>query len=348
MALMALLLAMAANIGVSTMVSSFRLTFTAYLDQRLSSELYVSAETEAQAQELQRFLASRVDAILPIQSAEIRLGGLPAEIFGLKDHPTYRDNWPLLDALPDVWDALAEGEGVLINEQLARREGYSPGDVLETGDKLLGIYSDYGNSAGQVIINEALFRTRFPDAALLRFGLRTDDPDAVAGDLRNTFDLGEDALINQVDLKAFSLQVFERTFSVTAALNVLTLSVAGLAMLISLLTLATMRLPQLAPVWALGMTRTGLARLELTRAVCLAALTSVFAVPLGLLLAWVLLAIVNVEAFGWRLPMYVFPTDYVKLAVLTLFAAFLAALWPAVRLAGTDAQSLLKVFSNER
>ena len=49
--------------------------------------------------------------------------GAPGEIYGVADHPTYRDNWPLLDALPDAWDRVAAGEGVLVNEQLARREG---------------------------------------------------------------------------------------------------------------------------------------------------------------------------------------------------------------------------------
>ncbi|MCF6115134.1 FtsX-like permease family protein, partial [Mesorhizobium muleiense] len=49
LALMALLLALAVNVGVSTMVSSFRLTFTGWLDQRLASELYVTARTEAEA-----------------------------------------------------------------------------------------------------------------------------------------------------------------------------------------------------------------------------------------------------------------------------------------------------------
>ena len=43
----------------------------------------------------------------------------------------------------------------------------------------------------------------------------------------------------------------------------LTLGVAGLAMLASLLTLSGMRLAQLAPVWAMGLTRFHLALLEL-------------------------------------------------------------------------------------
>jgi len=184
----------------------------------------------------------------------------------------------------------------------------------------------------------------------LRFGLRTGAADTVAltADLRSRFKLSQDALVDQAQIKAFSLRIFERTFSVTAALNVLTLSVAGLAILISLLTLATMRLPQLAPIWALGLTRRKLAVLELIRALCLAVFTGLAALPLGLALAWVLLEIVNVQAFGWRLPMFLFPADYLRLGILTLLAAFLAALWPAVRLSRTPPARLLKVFSNER
>ncbi|MGZ2258019.1 FtsX-like permease family protein [Roseobacter sp. A03A-229] len=348
MALMALLLAMAANIGVSTMVSSFRLTFTGYLDQRLSSELYLTTRTPAQAEAVTGYLAETGAAVLPIMWQDLRIGGLPAEIYGIRDHATYRENWPLLQAVPQVWDRLAAGEGALINEQLSRRNGLSPGDALETGDTVLGVYSDYGNAAGQLVISEAAFRARYPEIDPLRFGVRTGDPEGTAATLRDRFGLDDEAMINQADLKAFSLQVFERTFAVTAALNLLTLSVAALALLIGLLTLASLRLPQLAPVWALGLTRRHLAVLELLRAVALAAVTGLLAVPLGLALAWVLLAIVNVEAFGWRLPMFLFPVDYLKLGGLTLVAAVLAAAWPAVRLSRTPPDQLLRVFSNER
>lgn len=348
MALMALLLAMATNIGVSTMVSSFRVTFTGYLDQRLAAELYVTAKSPAQGVQILSYLEDQGLAVLPIVSQDIRIAGLPAEIYGLRDHATYRENWPVLAALPNVWDRLAAGEGALINEQLARRNDLQPGNALPDGDLILGIYSDYGNSAGQVIISHTEFATRYPDKGATQFGVRTQTPDALAAQLRQQFDLADDALINQADLKAFSLSVFERTFSVTAALNLLTLSVAGLAILISLLTLASLRLPQLAPVWALGLTRRHLALLELLRAVCLATVTGFLAIPLGLALAWVLLSVVNVEAFGWQLPMFLFPWEYLKLGLLTLLAAILAATWPAIRLARTPPDRLLKVFSNER
>jgi putative ABC transport system permease protein len=354
LALMALLLAMAANVGVSTMVASFRLTFLAFLDQRLASELYVTARDAEEAAALVAFVGPRTDAVLPLMSAEAEVAGLPAAIYALRDHATYRDNWRLLAALPGAWDGLARGAGVLVNEQLARRAGLMPGDAvtLPQGLRLpvLGIYGDYGNPVGQVVLAEPLFRDLYPAVPALRFGLRL--PPAGVEGLRRAlvaeFGLPEGQIIDQAAIKQFSREVFERTFAVTGALNVLTLGVAAFAILMSLLTLAALRLPQLAPVWALGVTRARLGRLELLRAVLLAALTAALALPLGLLLAWTLLAVVNVEAFGWRLPMYLFPLDYLRLGLFAVVAAALAAALPALRLARTPPARLLQVFAHER
>jgi putative ABC transport system permease protein len=114
------------------------------------------------------------------------------------------------------------------------------------------------------------------------------------------------------------------------------------------MTLAEMRLPQLAPIWAMGLTRRHLAVLEFWRSVMLAAFTMVAALPLGLALAWILLSVVNVEAFGWRLPMYIFPAEWAWLGVLGLVASALAAAFPVRRLARNSPADLLKVFANER
>lgn len=353
LALMALLLAMAANVGVSTMVSSFRLTFTGFLDQRLASELYVNTENAEQADELVRFAAPKVDAILPVQSAQTELAGQPTEVFGARDHTTYRENWVFLSGTDTLWDTTFAGETILINEQLARRADLSVGDTVNLQGKALmiaGIYGDYGNPIGQAIIAEPLFRAFYPDNSPRQFGLRMDRADVprFVDQLATDTSIAAGQTMDQAGVKQIALNVFERTFTVTTALNVLTLAVAGFAMLMSLLTLATMRLPQLAPSWAMGMTRAQLGQLELLRAVLLAVLTATVALPLGLALAWALLAVVNVAAFGWELPMYFFPVDYARLGVFALLAAGLAALWPARKLARTPPSELLKVFSNER
>jgi putative ABC transport system permease protein len=354
LSLMALLLALSANIGVGTMVGSFRLTFIAFLDQRLAAELYVEARSPEEAALLQAWLAPRVDAVLPIAVLETQLAGKAGQLLGASDHATYRANWPLLQSAPDAWDRLAQGEAILINEQLSRRENLGVGDRLELPGQwtapIAGVYADYGNPAAQAMVGLATLQARYPEASQTRFGVRTEQVgvEALQTELRDRFDLPDGVIVDQASLKRMGLEVFERTFAVTAALNVLTLGVAGLALFASLMTLSGIRLPQLAPVWAMGITRRRLAMLELVRTLALAALTLAAAVPVGLALAWVLLDVVNVEAFGWKLPMHLFPLDWVQLGGLALAAALLAAAIPVRRLSRLAPSDLLKVFANER
>ena len=353
LALMALLLAMAANVGVSTMVSSFRLTFTGFLDRVLSAELYVATASDDQTELLLATAAPHVREVLPLMAVDRSVAGFPSELVSVADASTYRDNWTFLQAVPQVWDRLAAREGVLINEQLFRRADLELGSEISVADgttlPVIGIFGDYGNPFGQAIVTEPLFRDLYPEESPRRFGFRLDPDDVPALRARLTeAGIPDSALINQADIKGFSLEVFNRTFLVTGALNALTLGVAAFAILMSLLTLAALRVPQLAPVWAMGLTRKQLGILELVRAVMLAALTAVVALPLGLLLAWTLLSVINVEAFGWQLPIFYFPLDYAVLGIFALIAAALAAAWPAYRLAQTPPADLLKVFSNER
>lgn len=354
LALMALLLALAANIGVGTMVSSFRLTFDGWLDQRLASELYITARDDQQGEEIADWLAQRTDAVLPIRAVEMRHREAPLFVYGLVDHATYRDHWPLIAETEDVWDELMAGRAALINEQLARRQNMWPGDTLYlTADWSLpvaGVYSDYGNPTGQALVAMDQLLSHIEQVPNRRFGVRIapDRVDALVADLQTRFDLSARNMIDQAGVKAQSRAIFEQTFVVTGALNILTLGVAAFAILTSLLTLWTQRLPQIAPVWALGLTRSQLSWLEVLRSVLLAAFTALLALPLGLLLAWVLLAIINVEAFGWRLPMFLFPLDWFWLFLLALIAAALAAALPALRLRRLPTSDLLRVFANER
>ncbi len=354
LALMALMLALAANIGVSTMVGSFRATFIGWLDQRLVAEAYVTARDEAEAAALRAFLKPRVEVILPVWRAEATVAGHPALVYGTRDHASYRDHWPLLAAGADPWDRLAEGRGVLVNEQLARRADLWPGaevDLPAAGRfQVVGVYSDYGNPRGQVMLGIDQFVQAYPDAPRLQHALRLPvaEVPALLAEVQDRFAIPSTLMSDQASAKALSLTIFERTFAVTRALNVLTLSVAALALFATLATLSGMRLVQLAPLWALGLTRRRLAVLDAARTLALAALTALLALPVGVLLAQVLLAVINVQAFGWRLPLMLFPGDWARLIGWALLASAAAALLPALRLARSAPGDLLRGFSAER
>ena len=359
LALMALLLALAVNVGVSTMVESFSRTFLVWLDGRLAADVYVSAANDAQAIEIKAWLRERpeVEAILPGGRADTQLAGAPIEVLGLPDHPIYRDNWPLLQSADNVWSKLRPGDTALVSEQLARRLKVSVGDRIEVPAsggswplRVVGIYADYGNPKGQIAVNFAALTRRFPEIPLTRMGLRVAPPKipALISALQEKFGLDDRNVADQATMKAESTRIFNRTFAVTAALNAFTLGVAGIALLTSLLTLANSRLPQLAPLWAIGVTRQRLAGIELLKTMSVALITTTLALPLGLLVAWCLLAIVNVKAFGWRLPFHVFPMQLLWLVGVAMVAALAAAALPVIRLARMQPASLIRIFANER
>ncbi len=122
----------------------------------------------------------------------------------------------------------------------------------------------------------------------------------------------------------------------------------ALRCLTSLLTLGQARLPQLAPLWAMGLTRRRLAALEFVKTMALALLTALLALPLGIVVAWCLIEVVNVKAFGWRLPLSVFPAELVRLLLVAMLAASLATLLPMIKLARLRPITLLKIFADER
>ncbi|WP_460139592.1 ABC transporter permease [Pseudomonas sp. S2_E01] len=359
LALMALLLALAANIGAGSMTAGFRQTFGDWLEQRLTAELYVNPQNPAQATDMYAWLKQQptLTAVLPNWQVSIQLQGWPADVFGVIDHPTYRQHWPLLEATgDDAWEQLARSDALMLSEQLARRLNVRLGDHLTlptpTGSwspRVVGIYADYGNPKGHVLVNADHLLRGWPQLTPSRFNLRIE-PVRIPGflnSLQTRFALDDSRIVEQARLKDWSTQVFERTFAATAALNSLTLGVAGVALFISLLTQSQSRLGQLAPLWALGVTRRQLMLLNLGQTWLLAVLTLVLALPLGIALAWCLDTVINVQAFGWRLPLRVFPLQLAQLMGLALLATLLASAWPLYSLYRTQPADLLRTFAHE-
>ncbi|NIL20586.1 FtsX-like permease family protein [Pseudomonas sp. AN3A02] len=358
LALMALLLALAANIGAGSMTSGFRHTFNNWLEQRLTAELYLNPQNPAQADALQTWLVQQplVQAVLPTWQVAVQLQGWPADLFGVVDDPTYREHWPLLEAATDPWGQLLQDDTLMLSEQMARRLKVRLGDFINIptpegpwSPKVVGIYADYGNPKGHLLVNSRHLLQHWPGLSPARFNLRVlpGNVPLLVREVQNRFALEDSRIVDQQQLKGWSSQVFERTFAATAALNSLTLGVAGVALFISLLTQSQSRLGQLAPLWALGVTRRQLMLLNLGQTWLLAVLTLILALPLGLLLAWCLDVVINVQAFGWRLPLQVFPWQLAQLLGLAMLATLLASAWPLWQLYRSRPADLLRTFANE-
>ncbi|WP_070095779.1 ABC transporter permease [Pseudomonas sp. NBRC 111139] len=356
LALVALLLALAASVGVGSMTEGFRKTFVGWLDLRLSADLYVTPRDTAQGLQIVEWLKQQpvASVVLPGWRADMQLQGWPVQVQGIVDHPAYGTRWPLLEQHSRAWQQLASGQAVMLSEQLARRLNLQLGDSLQLPADtpalpVVGIYADYGNPKGHVLVNAGWLRAHWPQATLagLSVDLSAERVPVLKAALQQHFALDDSRVVEQARLKRWSTDVFNRTFAATAALNSLTLGVAGVALFINLLTLGQARLGQLAPLWALGVRRMQLVWLSLGQTLMLSSFTVLLAIPLGLLLAWCLVAVVNVQAFGWRLPLYVFPMQLLQLTVLGMLTSLLACAWPLWQLARRQPRELLRPLADE-
>ncbi|MDT8879344.1 ABC transporter permease [Halomonas saccharevitans] len=372
LAMMALAIALSANLGVGSMVGGFRLTFLDWLDQRLAADLYLRPPPE-RFDEVQAWLTRRdeVAELLPTADAEAVLLAhrdrnaaqslnVPVTLFGITPGERLTPSWPLLQTAAGrdaAWAALEAGEA-FINEQLALGQGIAPGDRLvlqapggQGSDRrrgreevtVAGIYPDYGNPRGEVLLTATRLRERFdapPDSLGIALA-EGHDAAPLTRALTERFGLDDEAVLDQRQIKALSTEIFERTFAITRALNGLTLAVAALALLASLLAQARERRRRLAPLWALGVPRRELVGLQLAQLGGAALVTGLAAVPLGIAITASLVSVINVAAFGWRLPLHVFPGEIALTLATALGVALLAAGLPALTLWRTPPRALL-------
>ena len=268
LALMAMVLALVANHGLNTMISSFRMATDNWLGERLVADVYYGRS--GQSAEARYWLDENYSEIRIVERLGVRTNRLapgdrsvPVEIVSLPDDPRFRDSVVPMQSRLEAVDQMLNGESVLISERAWRIEGWKIGQQIELcpdspGIEIAGIYHDYGNPVPQWMISDTLFRQCWPDATPSGFALlgpEITDWEAVRLGLSDLLEVDADAFIPQGDLRQVGLAVFDRTFQVTQALNALTLLVAAIGIFCAISAIHHHRVAQQAQLACLGLGR---------------------------------------------------------------------------------------------
>ena len=104
-----------------------------------------------------------------------------------------------------------------------------------------------------------------------------------------------------------SLRIFDRTFVITDVLYWLALGVAFIGILSAMLALQLERAREFATLRALGMTPAQVGGMITTQTGVIGLLSGLAAIPLGIVMAWVLIKVINRRAFGWQIDMTIDP-----------------------------------------
>ena len=339
--LVALQFALAMVLAVQALVTVFEATFDEWLGQRLAADYFIEVPAGVSANEAAQWLAAQPELAQSGDWHQVVRGiaQLPAaadlennrkaqsvDLFAIGPVSPLLTMWSLQAAGDQSWQRFAAGEGVMVNEQLARRYPLAVGDslVLTLADTrfelpVLAIYADYGRPAGEVLINLNLLPVGYvPAFESLSISPGDSGIEVITDGLQRLWQVDSVRVRDNKRIRELADAVFDQTFLLTRAMTFVTLVLAAVALLIMGWVFFSTRAWyfRLLQVW--GLTRrqvlAQLGRLALTLTLSI----TLLALPLGVWLTWVLVHRINPLAFGWSLPMAIYPGFWLQLAVVSV------------------------------
>ena len=352
----ALSLALSMTIGVAMMVASFRDTLDHWMDQALHADIYIRPagpsllrhhafipeETLAHLQQRPEVAALDTyrgrELILP-DGSQIVVNATDMQVTfsrGTARFPFCPPSNPQT-ALQGMLDG-----GVIISESHARKHNLKVGDTMvlpgpQGGAPLpiSGIYYEYATDRGVISMDTSTYRHIFEDsrpnscALYLKPGV---DLEALRQSLRNEIGVpGGLYIFSNRTLREEAFNVFDRTFAITGQLENLSLAVGLCGIVSALLALLRERSTDFAVLRALGMPASSLFSLILLEGVLMGTVAFLIACILGPVLAYLLIHVINVRAFGWTLEFSVHADVFVRVGILALIMSALAGAYPSWR-----------------
>ena len=353
-AIAALMIAVSVTIGVSLMVGSFRYTVVAWLSQTVQGDVYISPPSatassntgiiDPAASTIVRGWPG-VERVDSLRSVTVDSPDGPLQVAAV-DNPSTGDErlFVASDGPPEaVWEAMQAG-AVMVSEPFANRFNLpkSGGEVtLDTpgGPRtfpVAAIYYDYASSQGTVMMALPLYQSLWNDDAITALALRLApgvDADQITRQLQDALANVQSLIVqpNQA-LRDEALVVFDRTFAITGALQLLATLVAFIGVLSALLSLMLDKQRELGILRAVGLTGRQLWRLVSLETGLMGAVAGLLAMPTGLVLALILIYIINRRSFGWTLQLQLSPEPFIQALIVAVVAALLAGIYPAYRM----------------
>lgn len=294
-ALGAMVLAVATSVGVGTMVDSFRTDFDRMLSQRLAGDVQVRGE-RAQVLPIVAALAQEpgITELRQLRSGLVNIAGQPVQLGLTRLDKAGAARYGLADAVGR--------DGVLVNEQLARKLALEVGMSLRVQNRQLriaSIYPGYGDTQGQLVANDDLSWQLAVSGYQLQ--ISAVEPQALVNQLQQEYPSVQVELRSSV--RALALRVFDETFAITRALTYTALAVAAVGLYNALVGLSLLQQRSWRLLSVMGLVLHERLGFALSRSALIFVVTSLLALPLGIAMGWMLCHLVNPRAFGWTVPL---------------------------------------------
>ncbi|XAW88608.1 ABC transporter permease [Vibrio sp. CDRSL-10 TSBA] len=341
-ATMAFMLAMAANIGVETTVGSFRETTEKWLSQRLAADLYLYP-TVSSAARMSEWLAKQpdVDNVWWRWEKDCSTNNGALQVVSTGASQGELDSLTVKLGVPDYWYHLHHSRGVMVSESMAIKLGIRPGDYIDLsmplgqGWLVVGVYYDYGNPYNQVLMSHRNWLYAFAGTGNVALAVKMKDDTQVnvlKKRLDSVFRLDSERVFDNHSLHKKAMRVFDRTFAIADTLGNITLLIAVCGIFFATVAGEVSRQRHIALLRCLGMSGKELVVVGALQLFVFWAVSLIIALPLGIVLAKLMIDVVIRQSFGWTMALQMIPSLYMQTAILSMLALIIAGALPVMRL----------------
>lgn len=349
----ALAVSLALTLAIAIMVGSFRQTVMLWVDQSMGADLYLRPATPPRATHMPAFSTETVDKLkahpqveavdgyraldLPYQDRLVKLGTGDFELQMRKARIALKTPGDFRGLLKQA----LETEGVLVSEAFAMRFNKKEGDsiTLTTAKGpvafvIAGQFYDYSNDRGTITMDHRQFARHFGESNPTHLALYLKsgaDAEKVKSDL--TITLGEAQILafTNAGLRTEVLRIFDGTFAITWALELIAIVVAMAGVAATMLTLILDRQEEIRLLRLAGAEASQVRRTVLIESGLIGAVSQGLGLVAGVLMSLVLIRVINPQSFGWSIQFH-FPAWFVLgSSVLTILATMAAGVFPARR-----------------
>jgi putative ABC transport system permease protein len=355
-AVAALTIAVSVIIGVSVMIGSFRNTVTNWLENTLTADIYISPPTGtatgndvtldpeiatlvSNTEGVARVSTNRtVDLIAPNYPdlPPVNVNVIDFDLAGDARQYVWQDGSPVT--------ALEEGR-ITVSEPFAFRRGITQANntltlLTPAGEQpfeIAGVFYDYTTDQGIIFMGRETYDQYWDDPTISAVAAYVSDVDQLETVVER---LEQETLAGyEIDvqsnrtLRQSVFDVFDRTFSITIALRLLATIVAFIGILSALMSLQLEHRREYGVMRANGMTPSQLRQYAFIQTGLMGIIAGVLAIPIGILLAMVLVYVINVRSFGWTMQFAIIWGEVGQAFLVAIGAALLAGVYPAYELA---------------
>jgi putative ABC transport system permease protein len=361
-AIAALVVAVAATVGVGVMVDSFRTTVVSWLEAQLQADVYVQppssvarkadATLDPKLVDLLRGIEGVGDAS-NVRSVEVRTNNGTDNLVAIDQGGKAKQAYQLKSGAEGFWQRFTQENIVMVSEVYAYRNNVNLGDTLtiktDAGNQQFTVQAinfDYASDIGTITISRNIYNQFFDDDAVSGLALYAEsgvEVEALVERLReNSAGMQEVFIRSNKGLREASIEIFDRTFTVTVVLRMLAILVAFIGVLSALMALQLERSRELAVLRANGMTPGQLWNYVVTQTGVMGIIAGLLSIPLGILMAYVLVYVINLRSFGWTLQLMITPEVLLQAVGLAVLAALLAGIYPSWKMAQANPADALR------